>query len=345
MAVIVARGLGKRYGSTVAVDNLGFEVHPGAVTGFLGPNGAGKSTTIRLMLGLDSGHGETTFDGRRYGELDRPLREVGSLLEAKSFHPTRTARNHLRMLAASNGIARGRADEVLEFVGLSSVAKKKPGNFSLGMGQRLGLAAALLGDPETLILDEPANGLDPAGINWLRTFLKDYAARDRSVFVSSHLLAEMALMADHLVVIGRGRLIAAGPVDDFLTSASGTALIVRGPDLGPLREALGRMDATVAEIESGALSITGMTQAEIGDIAFERNVRLHELTTHTASLEEAFLEATAGSEEFHADLRAGRHGDQQPLEPPPAVGGAPTAPTSPAGARDQATSDPHGGTR
>lgn len=327
MAVIEARGLSKRYGSTVAVDDLGFDVRPGGVTGFLGPNGAGKSTTIRLMLGLDNGGGETTFDGVRYRELDRPMHEVGALLEAKSFHPTRTARNHLRVLAASNGISRTRVDEVLELVGLSSVAGKKPGTFSLGMGQRLGLAAALLGDPRTLILDEPANGLDPAGINWLRSFLKAYADRDRSVFVSSHLLAEMALMADHLVVIGRGRLIAAGPVDDFITSASGNAVIVRGPDLAPLRAALDRAGASAVDSADGGLSVTGITQEVVGDLAFEAGVRLHELRSQVASLEEAFLEATAGSEEFHSALR-GEPGDTAsqwnapaPPRPAPTPGG------------------------
>ena len=305
MATIEARGLGKRYGSTVAVDDLSFEVRSGGVTGFLGPNGSGKSTTIRLMLGLDNGTGTTTFDGQRYGELDHPMRQVGALLDAKAFHPTRTARNHLRVLAAASKINKRRADEVLEFVGLESVASKKPKNFSLGMGQRLGLAAALLGDPHTLILDEPANGLDPAGIQWLRSFLKDFAAKDHTVFVSSHLLAEMALMADQLVVIGRGRLITSGQVEDFVSAASGTAVVVRGPDLAPLREAIDRVDATVSELPEGVLQVVGLTQEEVGDLAFERNVHLHGLMTRTASLEEAFLEATAGSEEFHLDYRAG----------------------------------------
>jgi ABC-2 type transport system ATP-binding protein len=198
MAIIRASGLSKRYSGKLAVDDLSFEVKPGIVTGFLGPNGAGKSTTMRLMLELDRGPGTTTFDGRTYRELRDPLREVGTLLEATAFHPTRSARNHLRMLGTSNGIALRRVDEMLELVGLSSVARKKPKGFSLGMAQRLGLAAALLGEPHTLILDEPANGLDPAGINWLRGLLKAYAGQGRSVFVSSHLLAEMALMADHL---------------------------------------------------------------------------------------------------------------------------------------------------
>ncbi len=304
MAVIEARGLGKRYGSTVAVDDLSFDVRSGGVTGFLGPNGSGKSTTIRLMLGLDSGAGTTTFDGQRFVELDHPMQQVGALLDAKAFHPTRTARNHLRVLAAASKISKQRADDVLEFVGLESVATKKPKNFSLGMGQRLGLAAALLGEPHTLILDEPANSLDPAGIQWLRSFLKDFAAKGHTVFVSSHLLAEMALMADQLVVIGRGRLITSGPVEAFVSAASGTAVVVRGPDLAALREALDRADAKVTELPEGALGVVGLTQEEVGDLAYERNVHLHGLMTRTASLEEAFLEATAGSEEFHLDYRA-----------------------------------------
>jgi len=304
VAVIEARGLGKRYGSTVAVDDLSFDVRSGGVTGFLGPNGSGKSTTIRLMLGLDRGVGTTTFDGQRFVELDHPMQQVGALLDAKAFHPTRTARNHLRVLAAASKISKRRADDVLEFVGLESVATKKPKNFSLGMGQRLGLAAALLGEPHTLILDEPANGLDPAGIQWLRSFLKDFAAKGHTVFVSSHLLAEMALMADQLVVIGRGRLITSGPVEAFVSAASGTAVVVRGPDLAALREALDRADAKVTELPEGALGVVGLTQEEVGDLAYERNVHLHGLMTRTASLEEAFLEATAGSEEFHLDYRA-----------------------------------------
>jgi ABC-2 type transport system ATP-binding protein len=326
VAVIEARDLTKRFGSTVAVDHLSFEVQPGSVTGFLGPNGAGKSTTIRLMLGLDRGSGNTTFDGRRFVELAHPMQQVGALLDAKAFHPTRTARNHLRVLAAASKINKKRADEVLEFVGLQSVAGKKPKEFSLGMGQRLGLAGALLGEPHTLILDEPANGLDPAGIQWLRSFLKDYAAQGRTVFVSSHLLAEMALMADQLVVIGRGKLITSGPVETFVSSASGTSVIVRGPNLAPLREALDRTEATVTELPEGdGFSVIGMAQEAVGDLAFERNVALHELMTRTASLEEAFLEATAGSEEFHLDYHASQS------EPgASAGGGAPPPPDAPA---------------
>ncbi len=239
VSTIHARRLGKRYGDTAAVQDLSFDVEPGRVTGFLGPNGAGKSTTMRLMLGLDRGAGRTTFDGKTYAELAHPSREVGALLEAKAFHPTRSARNHLRMLAAPDRLPDSRVDEVLELVGLTAVAGKKPKGFSLGMGQRLGLAAALLGDPHTLLLDEPANGLDPQGINWLRGFLQSYAGQGRSVLVSSHLLAEMGLMADQLIVIGRGQLLAHQPVSEFISKSARTTVVVRSPrpdELVPLLE-------------------------------------------------------------------------------------------------------------
>jgi ABC-2 type transport system ATP-binding protein len=282
MTVIEARGLGKVYAGKAAVDDLSFEVRPGSVTGFLGPNGAGKSTTMRLMLGLDHGAGSTTFDGVPFTSLDRPMMHVGALLEAKPFHPTRKARNHLRMLAAANGIATSRVDEVLEQLGLTSVARKKPRTFSLGMGQRLGLAGALLGDPSTLILDEPANGLDPQGIQWIRELLRGFAATGRSVFVSSHLLSEMALMADELVVIGRGRL------------------IVRSPQATELADVLRREEARVEAVQPGVVSVTGLDAARIGDLAFEHSIRLHELSNRVATLEEAFLEATQGAEEYQA---------------------------------------------
>jgi ABC-2 type transport system ATP-binding protein len=300
MATIEARGLGKSYGGKPAVADLSFEVQPGSVTGFLGPNGAGKSTTMRLMLGLDNGEGKTTFDGRRFSELSHPMRHVGALLEAKPFHPTRKARNHLRMLAVANGIPTSRVDEVLALVGLTEVAKAKPKGFSMGMGQRLGLAAALLGDPDTLILDEPANGLDPQGIQWMRLFLKSLAAEGRSVFVSSHLLSEMALMADHLVVIGKGRLIATGPVAEFVNSAQPSAVVVRTPDAAVLADILGREGARVDASEPGRLAVTGISTEAVGDLAFEHGIRLHELATRVATLEEAFLERTAGAEEFQA---------------------------------------------
>jgi ABC-2 type transport system ATP-binding protein len=325
MATIAARGLGKTYGGKPAVIDLSFDVQPGSVTGFLGPNGAGKSTTMRLMLGLDNGAGTTTYDGKRFVELRHPMRHIGALLEAKPFHPTRKARNHLRMLAAANGISRARVDEVLALVGLTEVARDKPKGFSMGMGQRLGLAAALLGDPHTLILDEPANGLDPQGIQWMRLFLKALAAEGRSIFVSSHLLSEMALMADHLVVIGKGRLIATGPVEEFVSSAHGNAVVVRTPDTGTLGDALVAAGASVDRTEPGVLVVSGLTAQAVGDLAFDRGVRLHELTNRVATLEEAFLERTAGAEEFqaHGVLTALPGADSAPPPgsaiPPPTV--------------------------
>jgi ABC-2 type transport system ATP-binding protein len=299
MALIQARGLGKAYAGKPAVVDLSFEVRPGTVTGFLGPNGAGKSTAMRLMLGLDRGTGVTTFDGRPFAALDHPMRHVGALLEAKPFHPTRKARNHLRMLAVANDIPLRRVDEVLTQLGLTEVARKKPRTFSLGMGQRLGLAAALLGDPHTLILDEPANGLDPQGIQWLRQLLQHLAGEGRSVFVSSHLLSEMALMADELVVIGRGRLIASGAVADFVRDA-GTAVLVRSPDAARLADLLRGRDGVKVSGGADELNLAGVTAQEVGDLAFEHGIRLHELATRTATLEEAFLEATSGAEEFQA---------------------------------------------
>ena len=300
MAVIEARGLGKVYDGKAAVADLSFDVHPGSVTGFLGPNGAGKSTTMRLMLGLDRGAGSTTFDGLPFTALERPMLHVGSLLEAKPFHPTRKARNHLRMLAVANGIPTKRVDEVLEQLGLTAVARRKPKTFSLGMGQRLGLAAALLGDPHTLILDEPANGLDPQGIQWIRELLRGFAAAGRSVFVSSHLLSEMALMADQLVVIGRGRLIASGPIEDFVKTSRHNAVRVRSPQATDLAAALAEHGAAVEPVEPGVLTVTGVDIDAIGDLAFERGIRLHELAPRVATLEEAFLEATGGAQEFEA---------------------------------------------
>ena len=300
MATIAARGLGKSYGGKPAVTDLSFDVEPGSVTGFLGPNGAGKSTTMRLMLGLDNGAGSTTYDGKRFSDLRQPMRHVGALLEAKPFHPTRKARNHLRMLAAANAIPAKRVDEVLELVGLTEVARAKPKGFSMGMGQRLGLAAALLGEPHTLILDEPANGLDPQGIQWMRLFLKALAAEGRSIFVSSHLLSEMALMADHLVVIGKGRLIATGPVQEFVSGSRSNAVIVRTPDAAALADLLVAQGAEVTRTEPGVLTVTGVDTSAVGDLAFEHGIRLHELTAKVATLEEAFLERTAGAEEFQA---------------------------------------------
>ncbi|MBC7633427.1 ATP-binding cassette domain-containing protein [Aeromicrobium sp.] len=307
MALIEARSLGKSFGPNRAVDDLSFVVRPGSVTGFLGPNGSGKSTTMRLMLGLDRGDGRTTFDGRAFSELEHPMRHIGALLEAKPFHPTRHARDHLRMLAAANRIPDVRVDEVLEMVGLSSVGSGRPRKFSLGMGQRLGIAAALLGDPDTLILDEPSNGLDPQGITWLRMLLRGLAAEGRSVFVSSHLLQEMAVLADELVVIGRGRMLANGAVADFVSHSRLGTVEVRTPDGTLLVPALEAIGSTVTQ-DDGALVVSGATAEQIGDAAHAAGARLHQLVTRQATLEEAFLEATGLSEEFRGSQLAG--GDQ-----------------------------------
>lgn len=297
MAVIEAHHLGKTFGSKPAVVDLSFVVQPGSVTGFLGPNGSGKSTTMRLMLGLDRGEGRTTFDGKPFAEIKQPMRHVGTLLEAKPFHPTRKARNHLRMLAAANQIPRSRVDEVLDMVGLTSVAGGKPKKFSLGMGQRLGIAAALLGDPHTLILDEPSNGLDPQGITWLRNLLKHLAAEGRSVFVSSHLLQEMAILADELVVIGRGRMLANGKVSDFVHRSTRGTVNVISPDSSLLVPAVIALGGTVTG-DGPELTITGVTAQQIGDAAHEVQARIHQLFTKEATLEEAFLDVTGMSEEF-----------------------------------------------
>lgn len=295
--MIKAEHLTKRYRKKVAVDDISFEVATGKVTGFLGPNGAGKSTTMRLMLGLDNGRGNTVFDGKKLHDYPQPSKMVGILLEAKAFHPTRTPRQHLRILAAAGGIPLTRVEEVLDTVGLREVAKKKPGKFSLGMSQRLGIAAAILGEPKYLILDEPANGLDPEGIAWLRDFLKAYADKGNAVFVSSHLLSEMAQMADDIVVIGKGKLIASGSMADVIHANSHTGVFVRSPKLSALERALKAKKAQLTK-ENGGLKVTGLTMDTIGKLAFENNVPLHELSQQSASLEQAFLELTAGSEEF-----------------------------------------------
>lgn len=290
-------GLVKTFGRTVALDGLDLEVVTGEVHGFLGPNGAGKSTALRLMLGLDRGGGRTTFQGQPYAALADPARHVGAMLEARTFHPTRTARNHLRLMAAPSRIPDRRVDELLELVGLASVAGEGPKSFSLGMVQRLGLAVALLGDPQVLILDEPANGLDPQGINWLRGFLRSYAAAGRTVLVSSHQLAEMAQMADHLVVIGRGRLIADMTVSEFESHWSIRSVTVHSPEADRLAGLLTEHGATVAESDDGGLAVTGMSQSQVGDLAGGAGIRLHELSSRVAALEEAFLEATAADQE------------------------------------------------
>jgi ABC-2 type transport system ATP-binding protein len=320
MALIQARGLTKTFKGKAAVRDLSFDVVPGSVTGFLGPNGAGKSTAMRLMLGLDNGQGVTTFDGVAYRDLREPLRHVGSVLDAKPFHPTRKAVNHLRMLAVSNRIPSSRVTEVITIVGLGDVANAKPKTFSLGMGQRLGIATALLGDPGTLILDEPANGLDPQGVHWLRTMLKSLARQGRSVFVSSHLLSEMALMADHLVVIGRGELIASGKMSDFISTSNRNAVIIRVDNPVPLAEELRRREAVVADEPDGGLAVSGMDSDAVGALAFEMRLRVFELFNRQATLEEAFLDATGASEEFRASMGLGPGGGPGGPGVPPGFG-------------------------
>ncbi len=293
----------KRYGERLAVDDLSFTVKPGIVTGFLGPNGAGKSTTMRLILGLDRPtNGSATVNGRPYRELTAPLHEVGALLEARAIHTGRSAYNHLLAQAQTHGIPRSRVDEVIDLVGLESVARKRVGGFSLGMGQRLGIAAALLGDPSTLILDEPANGLDPEGIRWIRNLLKGLAANGRTVFVSSHLMSEMALTAERLVVIGRGRLIADTTVEEFVQSASADAATrVRASDPVRLAEALVVAGAHVHEGDLGALDVTGTTAVDIGDLALEHGIAIYEMAAHELSLEDAFMRITKDASEYQGE--------------------------------------------
>lgn len=295
--MIEAQNLSKKYRKKVAVDDVSFTVKTGRVTGFLGPNGAGKSTTMRLMLGLDNGGGRTTFDDKALHQYACPSRVVGILLEAKAFHPTRSARNHLRVLADAGGIPHSRVDEVLDTVGLKEVAKKKPGKFSLGMSQRLGVAAAILGQPKYLLLDEPANGLDPEGIHWLREFLKSYADQGNAVLVSSHLLSEMSLMADDLVVIGKGKLIATGAVDDFIKNASGNGVFVRTSKKSQLQKLLTQKKLDFSE-EAEGIKVHGETTESIGRLAFEAGIPILELVSQKSSLEDAFLELTASSQEY-----------------------------------------------
>ena len=301
--MIEARGLTKDYGSKRAVDGLSFTVRPGLVTGFLGPNGSGKSTTMRLILGLDRPTaGDVTVDGKHYRDLAAPLHEVGALLEARSVHTGRSARNHLLALAQTHGIPQSRVDELIDLVGLREVAGKRVGQFSLGMGQRLGIAAALLGDPQTVMLDEPVNGLDPEGIQWIRNLLKRLAADGRTVFVSSHLMSEMALTADHLIVIGRGRMIADASVEEFVRRASRDVVLVRSPDSTRLAEALAGDGVVVTGLDDGRLEVAGLSAAQIGDAALEHRIALHELTTQQASLEEAFMDLTRDDLEFKASF-------------------------------------------
>jgi ABC-2 type transport system ATP-binding protein len=305
--MIEAHSMTKRYGEKVAVDDLSFTVRPGIVTGFLGPNGAGKSTTMRLIIGLDSPTGgNVTVNGKAYRDHPAPLHEVGTLLEARAIHTGRSAYNHLLALAQTHGIGARRVDEVIDLVGLREVARKRVGGFSLGMGQRLGIAAALLGDPETLILDEPANGLDPEGIRWIRTLLRDLAAEGRTIFVSSHLMSEMSLMADQLIVVGRGRLIASTTVDDFIRQASSDVVRVRTPDPQRLAAALAGDKVTVISgKEKGVLEVQGLRSDDIGDVAAAEGIALHELTPEQASLEEAFMRLTKDAVEYHASTISG----------------------------------------
>ena len=304
--MITAHALTKRYGATTAVDSLTFEVPPGEVTGFLGPNGSGKSTTMRMIMGLDvPDAGTALIGGRRYSELAWPLREVGGLLDAKAIHPSRTARNHLRWLAFANDIPPRRVDEVLDQVGLSSAAGRRAGKFSLGMSQRLGIAAALLGDPGVLLFDEPVNGLDPEGIRWVRHFLRGLAAEGRTVFVSSHLISEMSQTADRLIVIGRGRLIAETSVTDFVGRSGPRAVKLVTPDQGQFTAALMAIGATVAAGDGGSLSVEGLTARQIGDLAARDGLRIHELTPIAASLEDAFMELTHDEVEYRPSTMAG----------------------------------------
>jgi len=300
--MIEVRGLTKRYGDKVAVDDLTFGIEPGKVTGFLGPNGAGKTTTMRCILGLDyPDKGTVVIDGQAFRDFANPMREVGALLEAKAVHGGRSARNHLLCLAQTNNLPRRRVGEVLELVGLTEVAAKRSKGFSLGMSQRLGIAATLLGDPKMVMFDEPVNGLDPEGILWIRNLMKALAAEGRTVFVSSHLMSEMENTADHLIVIGRGKLIADCTMKEFVARASGASVRVRTPSADQLIRAVTVKGATVGTGDDGSIEVRGLSAEQIGDLAFDEGVRLHELATVRASLEEAFMELTADSVEFHAD--------------------------------------------
>jgi ABC-2 type transport system ATP-binding protein len=307
--MIEVRGLTKRYGAKTAVDSLTFSIEPGKVTGFLGPNGAGKTTTMRCILGLDyPDEGTVAVDGKSYHDLAYPMREVGALLDAKAVHGGRSARNHLLCLAQTNSLPRRRVGEVLELVGLTEVAGKRSKGFSLGMSQRLGIAATLLGDPKVLMFDEPVNGLDPEGILWIRNLMRALAAEGRTVFVSSHLMSEMEHTADHLIVIGRGKLIADCTMSEFIAGSSGAWVQVRTPSAAEFIRAITARGATAATGEDGSIEVRGLTTEQLGDLAFSEGIRLHELTTVRASLEEAFMELTASSVEYRADVP----GDQQP---------------------------------
>ncbi len=299
--MIEARGLVKRYGSTIAVNDLSFTVRPGMVTGFLGPNGAGKSTTMRMILGLDlPSEGTVTVNGKPYPRSQNPMHEVGALLDAGAVHGGRSARNHLLCLAQTNGIGKRRVDEVLQVVGLPEVASKRSKGFSLGMRQRLGIAAALLGDPGILMFDEPVNGLDPEGILWIRNLMKSLAAEGRTVFVSSHLMSEMEYTADHLLVIGRGKVIADCGMAEFIARGSGQAVEVRTPEPARLASALTAAGATVTTRTDGTIEVRGRTERQVADVAFAASIPVHHLAQTKVSLEHAFMELTADSVEYHA---------------------------------------------
>ena len=316
--MIEVTDLTKRFGGTTAVDHLGFQVRPGVVTGFLGPNGSGKSTTMRCMLELDRADtGSASFDGRRYRDLDRPLHQVGALLDAGYVHPGRSGRNHLRWLAASNGIAKSRVDEVLDLVGLTSAAGQRVRTYSLGMRQRLGLAGVLLGDPQTVILDEPANGLDPEGIRWIRDMLSWLASQGRTVLVSSHQLSEIALIADDLVVIGRGHLIEQSTVTDFVLRHAERWVRVKSPSAPALIAAIQSAGGSVSTVDDSTLDVRDIAAATIGELAAQHGVVLHELAPQTGSLEDAFLSATATEVEYRSGSSAAA---ATSAPPPPATG-------------------------
>jgi ABC-2 type transport system ATP-binding protein len=301
--MIEADRLTKRYGDTVAVNDLSFTVKPGIVTGFLGPNGAGKSTTMRMILGLDRPSGGTALvNGRPYAQAKAPMREVGALLDAKAIHGGRTARAHLLSLTQANGLPARRVNEVLELTGMASVAGKRIKGFSLGMSQRLGIAAAMLGDPQILMFDEPVNGLDPEGILWIRKFMQDLAARGRTVFVSSHLMSEMALTAEHLIVIGRGSLLADTSVADFIEANSASGVRIRTPQPEQLLDALATAGALVRRVDNYLHVESGMTTDTLGDLAAAHHITVHELFAHRSSLEEAFMEMTKDSVEYQAQV-------------------------------------------
>jgi ABC-2 type transport system ATP-binding protein len=303
--VIEARNLSKRYGDNLAVDDVSFTVRPGIVTGFLGPNGAGKSTTMRMIMGLDRpSSGAVTVNGRPFAEHANPLQQAGALLEARAVHSGRSARNHLKVMAATAGIGQQRVNEVIDMVGLDTVADRRVGKFSLGMGQRLGIASALLGDPQTLILDEPVNGLDPDGVRWVRNLLRGLADEGRTVFLSSHLMSEMALTADHVIVVGKGTLLRDQSMADFIADSAADTVRVRSPEIEKLAVLLQQQQATIRPQHDGALEVEGLTSDQIGTIAGQAGLTLYELATTGASLEEAYMTLTESSVDYRSSASA-----------------------------------------